>query len=365
MLVLGPWAGLLADRVDKRKALIGTQAVMAVLATLMAILTLSGAIELWMVYVLALGQGMAMAVDLPVRQPFVGEMVPKPLLSNAVALNAALFNTARVIGPALGGVAIVTSGTGSCFVFNACSYVAVLVSLVRLDKDALYPSQAIAKARGQIREAARYVRDHPSLRANLLLTFLVVFVVNMSNVLMPVLADESFDGDAGVYSAMTVAVGIGAIIGALVAARQHAPSFKMLFVMATAFGVSMVLSGVSPTLVLVMPSLLLLGLSSVAFTATSMAMAQLDSAPAMRGRVLALRLLTVVGTAPVAGPAAGLFSEASSPRWAMAISGLVPIVAAGAFSTRASRHAARGDAGVAAVERAAEVVQRAPGCAAR
>jgi len=339
MLVVGPWAGLLADRVDKRKALMVTQAAMAVLAAIMATLTLSGSIQLWMVYVLALAQGIASSTDLPIRQPFVGEMVPPSLLSNAVALNAALFNSARVIGPALGGIVIVVVGTGACFALNAVSYLAVLASLTWLRPSELYPAPVIERAKGQIREAARYVRGHRSLRENLTLTLLVVFVVNTGNVLLPVLADESFDGDAGIFSAMTVAVGVGAVIGALVSARRS-PGFGLLVTTATVFGATMILSGVAPTFWLVLPPLVVLGMSSITFMSSSMAMAQIDSAPPMRGRVLALRLLTVVGTSPIAGPLAGLLADATSPRWAMGLGGIVPIAAAAVFGLRVSRRRA-------------------------
>jgi len=345
-LLFGAWAGVVADRVDKRRALVVTQAVMAILAAAMAVLTLSGRIELWMVYVLTFGQGLTNMIDLPIRQTFVGEMVPPRLLANGVALNAALFNAARVIGPAIGGVVIVLVGTGTCFAFNAVSYLAVLASLLALRPGELHRVPGIPRARGQVREAVRYVRANHDLRDNLILTALVMVVVNASQVVLPVLAEESFDGSAVVYSAMTVAVGIGAVAGALVAAGRSAPTLRMLVVTSGAFGVCMVAAGLAPVLLLALPALLLVGMTSIAFASTSMAKAQLESAPDMRGRVLALRLLTVVGTAPLAAPAVGALAEALSPRWAMALIGLVPIGGAVVFGVRSSRQDRSGHDGV-------------------
>jgi MFS family permease len=333
-LVLGAWAGVVADRVDKRRGLMVTGAVMGVLAATMAVLTLTGAIELWMVCLLALGQGTANMIDLPMRQTFVGEMVPPPLLTNGIALSAALFNAARVLGPAVGGMVIVGVGTGACFALNALTYMAVIGSLWLLDPADLHRHPVVARAPGQVREALRYVRASPGLRGNLALTALVMTVVNATGVVLPVLADDAYDGSAGAFSAMTVAVGLGAIVGALIAAGRSAPTQRVLVVTAGAFGLTMLAAGAARTLVVLLPLLVLSGVASIAFASTSMAKAQLESEPSMRGRVLALRLMTVVGTAPLAAPLVGWLAEVLTPRWALALMGLLPLAGAAAYAAR-------------------------------
>lgn len=214
-LLLGPYAGVIADRMDKRRLMIGLQAAMGVLALALGLLTITGVVTLWQVYVLALLLGIDNCFENPARQSFVLEMVGPDDLRNAVSLNSVMVNVARVVGPAIAGIVISLGGIGLCFLLNAASFVAVIVSLVRLDTAALLPSIPAPRAPGQLREGFAYVRSTPALAVPLLMMALVGCLAYEFQVVLPVLAQQTFAGDARTYGFLTAAMGLGAVVGGL------------------------------------------------------------------------------------------------------------------------------------------------------
>ena len=236
LLLLGPFGGLAADRWDKRTVLYATQAVAGVLAFVFGVLAVTHSVQLWEVYLLAAGLGGVNLFDNPARQTFVFELVGSDLLPNAVSLNSVLMNSARVIGPAIGGVFIVTLGVATCFFVNAASYAAVIVALSMMRTSELNRRPGVARARGQVREGLRYVWSTPDLRVPLIsMAVIGVFAFNFT-VTLPLLAKFTFHGGAGLYSSFMVAMGAGAVAGGLVTAFRSSPSTRMLAFIGVAFG---------------------------------------------------------------------------------------------------------------------------------
>jgi MFS family permease len=224
MLAFGAWAGLAADRLDKRRLLLVTQTSMAVLALVLGVLTATGAVRLWMVYALALLLGCATAFDMPARQAFVSEMVGPDRLANAVGLNSASFNTARVLGPAVAGGLIAVVGIAPAFFLNAVSFLAMIGGLLAMDPDRLYRRPAVERGRGQIRAGIRYVWATPTLRSTILLVLVVGMLGLNYRVALPLLARFAFDGGPGAYGALAAVMAAGAVVGALAVARRSRPT---------------------------------------------------------------------------------------------------------------------------------------------
>ena len=248
VLLFGLYGGVLADRYDKRRLLLGAQAAMGVLALLLAVLDLSGAVALWHVYALAFALGLASVVDTPVRQAFISEVVGPEDLSNAVSLNSATFNSARIVGPALGGLLIAAAGTGWVFLANAVSYAAVLAGLSLMRSAELHPGTRVARAEGQTREGLAYVRSRPDLLAPIALVgVLGMFGLNFQ-ITLALVAKETFGRGAGSYALLTSCLAVGSLLGALVSARRTGiPRQRRLFVAAVAFGLLEVGVGLAPT----------------------------------------------------------------------------------------------------------------------
>jgi MFS family permease len=327
MLFLASWGGLVADRVDKRRLLLVTQGAAAVLALSLGVLTLTKVVELWQVYLLAGLLGVVNLFDNPARQSFVSEMVPRELLPNAVSLNSVVMNSARVIGPAIGGVLIFTVGVADCFFVNAASYVAVIVALALMVPAELLRSPRVARAKGQVREGFRYVWSTPGLRDPLLLMAVVgIFAFNFTTTL-PLLAHFTYHGGAGVYAAMSAAMGTGAVIGGLLVAHRARPSVRLLTVIGLAFGVMIMVVALVPSVALTLAALVPMGACSIAFIATSNATLQLTSEPSMRGRVMALYATAFLGTTPIGAPIVGAVSDAFSPRVALGLGAVATLVA--------------------------------------
>jgi MFS family permease len=223
VLLFGLYGGVLADRYDKRRLLIGAQAAMGVLALALALLDLSGAVQLWQVYGLAFGLGVASALDTPVRQAFVVEMVGPDDLPNAVSLNSATFNSARIVGPAAAGIAIAAVGTGWVFAANALSYVAVLAGLRAIRTYELFPSTRVERAKGQLREGLSYVRSRPDLLVPMVLVFMVgTFGLNFQ-ITLALVVKEVFGRSAGSYGLLSAFLAVGSLLGALLSARRTGP----------------------------------------------------------------------------------------------------------------------------------------------
>jgi MFS family permease len=333
MLLIGTYGGVIADRLDKRTTLIVTQAGMAVCAAGLAGLTLSGAAELWSIYLLTFLSGCFSAVDMPVRQAFVSEMVGEEDLPNAVALNSAMFNTSRIIGPALGAVVIKVFDVGPCFALNAASFVAVIGGLVVMRTTELHPSPRVARARGQAREGLRYVWASPELRSTILVMAVVGTLAFNFTVVLPVLAKFTFHGDAGTYGWLTALMGAGSIVAALATASWLRPSPRVLVGSCLAFGLVMMVAAVAPTLLAEEVLIVLLGATSITFMATANSTCQLMSAPEMRGRVMALYGLVFLGSTPIGGPIIGWVSEHLGPRYGMGAGAIATVVAASAMAS--------------------------------
>jgi len=328
ILILGPWGGVVADRFDKRKVLIGTQAADALLALVLGVLTLAGAVQLWMVYLLALGLGLVTVVDNPTRQSFVMEMVGPEDLQNGISLNSAVFTGARVLGPALAGALIVTSGIATCFLVNAASYLAVIAGLLAMRSRELFRQRRLPRGKGQIVAGLRYVWSTPRLRWPLAL-MAVLFTISFNfTVLLPLLARFSFGGGAGLYSLFFSVMAAGSLAGALTVAQQRRPSPRILAGAALGFGLAVVAVALAPVPRVAIAFLPVVGFFSMVFMATGNSMMQFGSSPSMRGRVMALYAMVFLGSTPIGGPLVGWIAEQTSARVSLAVGGLVAIVSA-------------------------------------
>jgi MFS family permease len=328
ILLLGAWTGLLADRVDKRRLVIFTQTAAALLALALGILTAMNAVELWMIYALAFGLGIATALEIPARQSFVIEMVGEDDLVNAVGLNSTVFTASRVIGPAVAAGLISTIGIEWCFFLNAASFGAVIVALTKMNADELQPVPRVPKSKGQVREGFRYVRSKPELMLALALMSVVGTLAFNFRVLLPLMATDVFAGGAGVYGMLSAIMGVGTVAGALAAAAGRRPTKKMLIGSAFAFGALIVAAAYAPSLVGEAIVLIPLGAVSMIFIATCNSTLQLNSSDAMRGRVMALYSVLFLGTTPIGGPLVGWLAEVIGPRATFASTGVVTALAA-------------------------------------
>ena len=329
VLLFGLYGGVLADRYDKRRLLLGAQAAMGLLALLLAVLDLSGLVQLWHVFALAFGLGVAAAIDTPVRQAFVVEMVGPDDLPNAVSLNSATFNSARIIGPAFAGIAIAAVGTGWVFLANAVSYVAVLVGLRAMRTAELFPSKRLQRAKGQLREGLAYVRERPPLLVPMLLVFVVgTFGLNFQ-ITLALVVKQVFGRGAQDYALLSILLAVGSLLGALLSARRSGPPRqRTLFAAAAVYGLLTVAVGLAPSFALMAALLVPTGVAVLTFSTTANAIVQLGSAPQMRGRVMALYILVFLGGTPIGAPIIGAMAEAFGPRASLVFGGGVTVVAA-------------------------------------
>ena len=330
MLLFGPFGGLVADRMNKRRLLYATQTAGGLLALALGILVVSHTVQLWQVYLLAGLLGVVNVFDNPARQTFVMEMVGRDDLPNAVSLNTVVMNASRVVGPAIGGVVITLLGLGVCFFVNAASYIAVVVGLSMMRAVELHPTSPVERARGQIREGFRYVWRTPALRNTLLAIALIgIFAYNFT-VTLALLAKVTFHGGAGTYSLLTSCMGIGAVVGGLIAAHHARPTPRLLQILALVFGALLAAVALAPTLLTAAIAITVMGAASIGFIATANATLQLTSAPAMRGRVMALYAMAFLGTTPIGAPLVGAIAQWTDPRVAL-LSGAVATVIAAAL----------------------------------
>lgn len=327
-LLLGVWGGLLADRLDKRTLLLWSQALAGTFSLILAVLVVTGAVQLWMVLVLAFALGSTTALERPAKHTFVTEMVPSEDVANAVTLNSIVFNAAKAVGPAIAGIMIATVGLSSAFFANAVSYLGALVALSLMRRAELYPASITARARGQVREGFRYVRRTPVLAGAVVLMAVSGTLAYEWAVTLPLLARDAFGGDAQTYGLMFSAMGIGAVLGGLVVASSLQATVRTLVVTALVFGTLMFVTAGAPTLVLALAALTALGGASIAFRSTATALLQLEAAPALRGRVMSILTVAMAGSTPIGGPLAGWIAEVAGPRAAFALGGGATIVAA-------------------------------------
>jgi MFS family permease len=352
ILIGGPWAGVLADRVDKRRLLLVTQSTAALLAIGLGVLTATGVITLWMVLALAFAFGCVVAVDNPARQSFLMDMVGPDDVPNAVTLNSVVINAARGIGPAIGGALIAGVGLAACFLLNGLSYVAVLIALVRMRPAELHGARRTARAPRQLREGLAYVWRTPTLRVPLLVMAMVGTLAYEFHVTLPLLAKFTFAAGPMVYGVLSAVMGLGAVIGGLASARRTTSSAADLVRAALIFGALILAVAAAPTLPLVIVGLFFVGTASIRFIATANATLQVNAAPHMRGRVMALWGVAFLGSTPLGGPLIGWVGETFGARAALAVGGVATIAVA-LWARGALRRGAAGIVGDAHLDTAA------------
>ena len=327
-LLLLPLTGLVADRFDRRRVLMVTQATMGLLALGLGVITVSGFVELWMVFGFALALGITAAFDAPARQAFVGELVPPALLGNAVALNSASFNGARLIGPAVAGLLTAIVGAGWVFLINCATFAAVLVALALLRPAEFTATPRPPHARGQIRAGFRYVRRRPDI----LLVFVMIFLTGTLGFNFPIYISTmslEFGHGAGEFGVLSSVLAIGSLSGALVAARRERPRLRTVTLASAAFGVTLGLASLAPNIWVFGLTLVLVGLSGLTMMTSANGYVQTTTKPSMRGRVMALYLAIFLGGTPVGAPVIGWVADVAGPRWALALGATSGIIAAG------------------------------------
>ncbi|HEY7138035.1 MAG TPA: MFS transporter [Acidimicrobiia bacterium] len=339
ILVLGAWGGLVADRSDKRRLLLVTQTLEMLQSFALAALAFMPHAPLVAFYGTALAGGVMLAFDNPARRAFVSEMVPPDEVQNAVTLNSALMTSSRVIGPALAGLLVVTTGFGWCFTIDAISYLAVIASLWMMRTSELHTPPVARRAKGMVREGLRYVRRVPDLWVPLVMMTVVGTLTFNFSVVIPLFVEHTLHGNDGSYTLLYSVLSFGSLTGALVAAHRHAIGVRTIVVASVAFGAAMLLFSTAPSLVASFPIALLVGFTSVAFMTGSSAVVQLRSAPTMRGRVLALQAIVFIGSTPVGGPLLGAVCDRYGARAGLVVGG-VAALAAGAWGYRKTRRMA-------------------------
>ncbi len=327
ILLFGAWGGVLADRWPKRSLLIVTQSAMAVPALALFGLAVTGVVEPWMVFGLVFVRGAVNAVDNPTRQSFVIEMVGADQVVNAVGLNSVLIHSARILGPAGAGILIATLGVAPCFLINAATFAAMIVALRGMDPSRLSTPGSDGRERDGVRAALRYMRGEPSLLIPLAMMAVVGTLAFNFQVLLPLLGRFTFDGGAGAYTALAVAMAIGSVAGALATGARGRVSEHLIAGSAVAFGLFALLAAIAPTLPLEMIALVPLGAVSVTFAAGINSTLQLGADPLMRGRVMALYSVVFLGSTPIGAPIVGWLAEVAGPRSGLVVAGIAAIAA--------------------------------------
>jgi MFS family permease len=328
VLLLTPYGGVIADRVDKRKLMIVLQSAMGIQALILGLLTVTGNVKVWEIGLLAVLLGLNNAFENPSRQSFMLEMVGREHIRNAVSLNSVLVNVARAIGPAVAGILIATVGTGVCFLANAGSFVAVVVSLSTLDTSKLNPTPPQARAKGQLREGFRYIRSKRELAIPLLMMAAVGCLTYEFQVSLPVLASKGLHSGSTGFGFLTAAMGVGAVAGGLLVAARGRTGLKPLVLYSTAFGVTLGFVAFAPSLGVALPLMALVGACSIAFMSTGNSTLQLGADPTMRGRVMALWFVAFQGSTPIGGPAIGALMAVAGPRAGLAAGAITCLVVA-------------------------------------
>lgn len=329
VLVLGAWGGVIVDRYPKRNILYVTQSVSSVVGLGIGILVITGHIQLWMVFAAALANGFVKVLDNPTRQTFVREMVGTDHLTNAVSLNSMTINLARVIGPALAGVLVATVGIGMCFIIDGLSYLAVIAMLLRMRGHELHPAKMVTRAKGQMAAGWNYVRHEPVVRNVLVMMAIIGTFTYEFSVVLPLLAEFTFDNGASGYAALTSAMGVGAVLGGLYTAGRRRTKAGALALSAALFGGSVMLVAAAPSFNLALLGMVVVGFFSINFTSLGNVTIQLASRPDMQGRVMSFWSIAFLGTTPIGGPIVGSIGEHAGARAALLVGGIAALIAAG------------------------------------
>jgi MFS family permease len=328
-LFIGPYAGIIADRFAGRKLLAATQTAQGLLALGLGLIVILGIAELWMVYLFALALGIATAIDGPVRLTFVGELVGPTQLQNAVSLNSASFNLARLIGPAVAGLLVAVIGAGWVIAINGVTYAATLLALALLRGSDLHSLKKEKKGRGQLKAGIQYVRR----RGDLVVVFTMVFLVGTFGfnfgIFTATMARVEFGRGATEFGLLSSILAVGSVAGALLSARRERPRLRVIALAALGFALSTLLASVMPTFETFAAALVLVGFTSLTMITASNAYVQTTTRPAIRGRVTALYLTIFMGGTPIGGPLIGFVANEAGPRWALVVAGLSGIAAAG------------------------------------
>jgi len=326
LLVLGPWTGALADRVDKYRLLIATQLLVVGQAAALGAVVLAGVDTMAFIYGLTLVYGVLHAVENPVRRAFVAELVGEDGIARAVSLNSGITAVGRVLGPLAAGVLIASTGIGWCFVVNAVSHVVTLAFVLLIRRDALQVTEA-AREPHAVRAGFRYAWRVPELRIALLLTGVVATFGFNHQVLVPLLAHQTFDGGVAVYVLLYTAISVGSVIGALAVARLREIDLRLLIGAIIAFALANGLIAVSPSVVLAAVAGLAAGATALFFVTASTALLQQRCAPEMRGRVMALAAMVLLGGLPIGAPIIGWIADLGGPRTAVAVGSCAALLA--------------------------------------
>ena len=346
VLILGAWAGLIADRSDKRRLLFIVQVGAMAQSFVLAGLAFMDEPPLAAIYVVAAFGGLGMAFDNPARRAFVVEMVPEDMVHNSVSLNSAMMTSSRVIGPALGGLLITTVGYGWAFAVDGLSYIAVLVGLGLMRTEDLRPSTPAPRGKGQVREGLRHVRRTPVLFVPLVMMMFVGTLAFNFQVTLPLLVTRTFDRSKVAFTVLFSVISLGSLVGALWTARRRTIGVADVIRASLGFGLALLAIALAPTMAWAFPLGFVLGMTSIGFLTASTAIVQTEAAPEMRGRVLALQAMVFLGSTPIGGPIVGAIAEYVGPRWAVAVGGIAALAAAawGTLALRDQRQEAEAEA---------------------
>jgi MFS family permease len=337
ILIIGPWSGLVADRSDKRKLLLIVQSIAMLQSFVLAALAFTGHPPLGAIYAVAFIGGVTLAFDNPARRAFVTEMVPEEDINNAVSLNSALMTASRVVGPAMAGLLVITTGFGWCFALDGLSYLAVLYSLWRMHPSELHRAPATQKAKGQIREGLRYAKSVTDLWVPLTMMAIVGTLAYNFQVVFPLFTTRDLGGSEATFTALFSIVSVGALVGALLAARRKNIDVRSVGVASIGYGVALTLMTFAPNQYFAYAIGLLVGLGSIAFLTASTAIVQIKSDPKMRGRVLALQAMLFLGSTPIGGPIVGWICQQYGARYGVFV-GAVAALGAGTWGLLLDRH---------------------------
>lgn len=328
MLLFGLYGGVLVDRLPKRPALLVTQSAMALSGLALAALTLTGQVQVWHVYLAAFFVGLATVVDNPARQSFVSEMVGPDQLHNAVSLNSANFQSARLVGPAVAGLMITGVGTGWAFLANGLSFAAPIASLLLMRARELYPVKRTPRGKGQLREGLQYVAGRPELIWSVVLVgFIGTFGFNFP-VWLSAFADNVFHVGAGGYSLLNTLMAAGSLGGALLAARRGSARMRLLILAALTFGALEIVASLAPSYWLFAVLMVPIGICGLTVNVTANTTVQMATDPAMRGRVMSLFMMVFMGGTPLGAPVIGWITDTYGARVGFALGGVVSAVAA-------------------------------------